>query len=84
MNVDGTDLREVAGLPEGLTSLGSPEWSADGRQIAFDIFRNNVNDAHIYVVNADGTGLQDLARDACRVSRRAENSLCFPNRAGKS
>jgi len=60
MNVDGTDLREVAGLPEGLTSLGSPEWSADGRQIAFDIFRNNVNDAHIYVVNADGTGLQDL------------------------
>jgi dipeptidyl aminopeptidase/acylaminoacyl peptidase len=34
MNIDGTGVREIKGLPANL-SLGYPVWSGDGRKIAF-------------------------------------------------
>ncbi|MBG0860499.1 MAG: S9 family peptidase [Bacteroidales bacterium] len=34
MNIDGTNAREIAGLPED-PQLGSPEWSPDGKKFAF-------------------------------------------------
>jgi dipeptidyl aminopeptidase/acylaminoacyl peptidase len=34
MNIDGTDIREITGLPVN-PALGSPVWSPDGRKIAF-------------------------------------------------
>ncbi len=34
MNIDGSNVRHFSGLPED-PALGSPEWSADGRKIAF-------------------------------------------------
>jgi len=59
MNADGSGVRAVTDLPEGFTNLGSPEWSANGKTIAFDASRGGTTTAHIYLVNADGTNLRD-------------------------
>ena len=56
MNVDGSDLRKLALNDSEITSPGSPDWSPDGKQIAFDQFSTS----SIYLVNADGTGLKKI------------------------
>jgi len=67
MNADGTGLRKLADLPKDMMT-GSPDWSRDGNKIAFDGWRlargESGNRAHICVVNADGTGFQDLGAGA--------------------
>ena len=35
INADGTGLRHIVSLPD-VTRLGSPDWSRDGKKIAFD------------------------------------------------
>ncbi len=64
MNVDGTGLRQLAELPKDM-GAGSPDWSPDGKKVAFDAWRLARNEtyvaAHVYVVNADGTELKDIA-----------------------
>jgi len=56
MNADGTNLRTV--------TTGShddnPTWSPDGRKLAFQRNGAQPNDLDIYVVNWDGSGLQQL------------------------
>lgn len=39
-------------------------WSADGRKIAFVNYHWGVPGSRLYVINVDGTGLVELARDA--------------------
>lgn len=56
MNVDGSDLRKLSLNESEITSPGSPDWSPDGKQIAFDQFSTT----SIYLVNADGTGLKRI------------------------
>ena len=56
MNVDGSDLRKLSLNDSEITSPGSPDWSPDGKQIAFDQFSTS----SIYLVNADGTGLKKI------------------------
>lgn len=67
MNVDGTDLRCLVSMPE-YTAVGSPAWSVDGQRLAFDSWRSVFGEtyvhAHVFVANADGTGLQDLGDGA--------------------
>jgi Tol biopolymer transport system component len=61
MNSDGTGLKTIltpAAL--GLSSLGSPEWSPDGRQIALDVSTGSTTTSKIVVLNADGTDVKDL------------------------
>ncbi len=67
INADGNGLRVLVSLPE-FTSIGSPDWSQDGAKIAFDAWRSGVGetyvDAHVFVVDADGSSLRDLGPGA--------------------
>lgn len=55
MRSDGSDRRQ---LTTGSASDGDPAWSPDGRQIAFS--SNREGRYHIYVMNADGSGVVRL------------------------
>jgi hypothetical protein len=61
LQADGKQLRTIF-KPDalGMTHLGSPEWSADGRRIALDVSNGSVSNSHVVVINADGTGMKDL------------------------
>jgi Tol biopolymer transport system component len=60
MNVDGTGLNQLTPeLPEFPTH-GSPDWSPDGKRIAFDAWTGTADSSHLFLVNADGSGLKDL------------------------
>ena len=56
MNSDGTGLRQISFEGTEIASAGSPDWSPDGKQIAFDEYSSS----SIYLVNADGTGLRKV------------------------
>jgi TolB protein len=47
-------------LFEGEGFQRTPQWSRDGRQIAFAMFTPRHRIENIYVINADGTGLKNL------------------------
>jgi len=62
INTDGTgpvNLNDRYGLPFG---VGYPVWSPDGSKIAFAGFDSDYS--HVYVINADGTGLTGLTSDS--------------------
>src|SRR5688572_24108755 len=54
----GGNARRLVATP-GFT-CGSPDWSPDGRTIAFDTWRvgQSYDDSKIAVIRADGTGLE--------------------------
>ncbi len=43
------------------TQLGQPDWSPDGKQLVFDLYRNHQQD--VWMINADGTDLHPLTWD---------------------
>jgi len=62
VNADGTGLRNLT-AETGNPSFGDifPAWSPDGAHIAFASNRDRRGDDHeIFLINVDGTGLQDL------------------------
>jgi len=59
MNADGTNVQEVTKPLAGMSHLGSPEWSADGQRICFDMSMGQTNTSHIASIKADGTDPQD-------------------------
>ncbi|MBI1312626.1 DUF1583 domain-containing protein, partial [bacterium] len=62
MNADGSNLRSVTGHDKSLGGAGSPDWSPDGKQIAFDIYSGGRTGN--YLINVDGTGMKYLG-DGC-------------------
>lgn len=50
MNIDGTNIREISGLPE-YPDLGQPAWSPDGKKFAF----TNTTESGIELWNCDVT-----------------------------
>ncbi len=63
---DGSDLRELMAMPD-FTGTMSPDWSPDGRQIAWTAWRSLYGEilpdgARSFVIRADGSGLKDLGR----------------------
>lgn len=60
MNLDGSDAVVLTGPPEYKSHVGSPEWSPDGKRIAFDASLGGTDTSSIMIMNADGTELEDL------------------------
>jgi|GEM_PF-6141485 len=56
MNADGSNQRTV--LSERGANYSYPEWSPDGKQVAF--IRGTGEDIGIYIINVDGTGLRKV------------------------
>jgi TolB protein len=57
MNADGTSLRR---LTSNAVQELTPQWSPDGRQIAFHRAIGGRGRFQLFVVNADGTGERQL------------------------
>ncbi len=65
VNADGTDLTQLTIVEQGACQ---PSWSPDGLQLVFispclgraDFFETIYNESSLYVINADGTGLDQL------------------------
>lgn len=60
INSDGSELKQLTQPMPEFVWHGSPEWSPDGKRIAFDAWTGNANTSHIYIMNDDGTQLVDL------------------------
>lgn len=67
MNADGSGRKELFSSPE-YHALGSPDFSADGKQIAFDGWKaqagEGFNDTRVFVVDANGKNFRDLGPGA--------------------
>jgi Tol biopolymer transport system component len=83
MNSDGTGLQTIlAPAALGLTSLGSPEWSPDGRQIALDVSTGSTTTSKIVVLNADGSHVKDLG-PGCMPSFSRDGSRIVMSQPGQ-
>jgi TolB protein len=62
---DGTDVRRLTYPPRGVET-GRPDWSPDGRRIAYirAVYDGSVP-THIFVMRADGSDARDLSGEAC-------------------
>jgi Tol biopolymer transport system component len=63
MNADGTDLRQLIQAP-GRRWHSSPAWSSHGKRILFHAYVKDTEtaDSHVFVVDEDGSNLQDLGQ----------------------
>ncbi len=68
VNVDGTELKEVAGL-------GRPDWSPDNKQLVLD--SDDWNTSAIFVQNVDGSGRTRLADGAWPRWSRDASKIAF-------
>jgi TolB protein len=60
LNVDGSDLHGVTPIR---LNAGNPDWSPDGKRIAFNSFYGGPRPPEIYTVRPDGSGLRRLRRE---------------------
>lgn len=63
MQTDGSNVRRVAHT-EDYRAHGSPRWSHDGKRLAFDASGGPGGARKFFVVNVDGSGLQELGDHA--------------------
>jgi len=56
MSVDGENQKQITGTDLGYATC--PCWSPDGKNIAFQLTKNDKPDADIYTINADGDNLK--------------------------
>jgi Tol biopolymer transport system component len=63
MQADGGGVRKVARI-EDYRAHGSPRWSHDGKRLAFDASGGPNGARKFFVVNLDGSGLQELGEHA--------------------
>lgn len=60
MKADGSDLKIVGRVPEGLTQMGSPTWLPDGRRVGFDSSAGNTSTSRIILSDLEAEKLQDI------------------------
>lgn len=85
---DGHQNAKPLALSTDYDGQGSPQWSPDGKLIAFDAWRESsgetIGNAHVFVVNADGKHLRNLGDGAMPSfsadARRIAFSRYSPNR----
>jgi Tol biopolymer transport system component len=63
MKAEGGDARKVVAV-DGFAYHGSPRWSHDGKRIVFDAVAEDEGIRKFFVVNADGTGLEELGEQS--------------------
>lgn len=68
MNIDGTNLRDIAGLPRN-KGLGSPIWTADGRKFAFT--NTTQSDIELWVCDVPAVKATKIANDLNMVFGRS-------------
>jgi TolB protein len=61
MDTDGGEAHAVSDIPNDGIGGFSPDWSPDGKTIAFEVFDHG--SWNIYTVHPDGSGLRPLADD---------------------
>ena len=76
MNTDGSSPKQ---LTFGYDNTESRTWSPDGHRIAFNSITNGVG--QIFVMNADGTGIQQLTQDPAATPTFAPGGI-FPGLRG--
>ena len=59
---DGAQRTLITGdqLGDGFADLGLPLWSPDSARVAFTAYSADLDAAHVFVIDADGTNLADL------------------------
>jgi TolB protein len=60
LDADGSGLRRVTPIR---LNAGNPDWSPDGKRIAFNSFYGGPRPPEIYTVRPDGSGLRRLRRE---------------------
>jgi WD40 repeat protein len=81
MQTDGGQLRRVAEVA-GYKRHGSPHWSHDGARLAFDASEGPGGARKVFVVNVDGSGLQEAGEHAMPRWSPDDKQLAFHNYGG--
>ena len=63
MKTDGSQVRKVAQVV-GYKKHGSPQWSHDGKRLAFDAYEGPDDAKKFFAVQLDGSGLRELGENA--------------------
>ena len=63
MKIDGSQVRKVAQVV-GYKKHGSPQWSHDGKRLAFDAYEGPDDAKKFFAVQLDGSGLRELGENA--------------------
>ena len=86
MNADGTDPQRLSRPLQNDPGHGSPDWSADGKQLLYDSWRGS-GDSRIFLVNVDGSNPQEVgagamptfAPDGKRLAFSGAEGMCVMN-----
>lgn len=60
INADGSDLKRLTNGLNRANALDEGCWSQDGARIVFSAYVEDLNRNQIYLINTDGTGLEQL------------------------
>jgi Tol biopolymer transport system component len=81
MHPDGSNVRQVV-RAEQYGAHGSPRWSHDGKRLAFDASGGPGGARKFFVVNVDGSGLQELGDHAMPDWSADDKQLIYLNFGG--
>ncbi|HEV3023983.1 MAG TPA: hypothetical protein VGX76_16020, partial [Pirellulales bacterium] len=81
MRIDGSDARKLAEVA-GFKKHGSPQWSHDGKRIAFDAYEGPADAKRFFVIDLDGTGLRDMGQSAMPSWSPDDKQLAYQHYGG--
>jgi Tol biopolymer transport system component len=76
MNTDGTNLRTLVDMP-GFVWQGSPSWSHDGKQIAFDGTKGGFQNDKVYILDVAGGEPREIGYGSQPSWSGDDKQLCF-------
>ena len=76
MNPDGSGMHTLVEMP-GYSWVGSPSFSHDGKQVAFDGTRDNFENDHVFVIDAAGGEPRDTGLGSRPTWSADDKQLCF-------